>query len=389
MKILYHHRTMGDGAEGIHIQEMVSAFRDLGHEVMVVSLIGERTNAATPEARRWMRLRSFIPSAMYECAELGYNVLGGHRVARAIREFRPDFIYDRYNSYNTAAVNPARRAGVPVMLEVNAPVAYERVAYEHLQLKMPWLARRYERYVCSSADHVFTVSTPLKRHLVDRVGVPAERITVLPNGANPATFDPGIDGTAVKARYGVPGKTVIGFVGILRPWHGLEMLLEAFAQLGSARQDLCLLIVGDGPIEAELKARAAALGISSRVTFTGRLSHDGVRDHVAAFDIAVSPKATFYASPMKILEYMAMAKPVVAPAMDNIRDIVDAGRTGILFEPDNVPALCQALQQLVDDRALCIRLGRQARAEIESARTWQTNARRVIEQVSSHRDASD
>jgi glycosyltransferase involved in cell wall biosynthesis len=335
-----------------------------------------------------MRLRSFIPAAMYECAELGYNLVGGRRVAKAIREFRPDFIYDRYNSYNTAAVNPARRAGVPVMLEVNAPVAYERVAYEHLQLKMPWLARRYERYVCSAADHVFTVSTPLKRHLVDRVGVPAARITVLPNGANPAKFDPGIDGTAVRARYGILGKTVIGFVGILRPWHGLEMLLEAFAQLGSAREDLCLLIVGDGPIEAELKARAAALGVSARVTFTGRLSHEGVRDHVAAFDVAVSPKATFYASPMKILEYMAMAKPVVAPAMDNIRDIVDAGRTGMLFEPENVPALRQALQQLVDDRALCIRLGRQARAEIESPRTWQSNARRVIEQVSTRQPAS-
>jgi glycosyltransferase involved in cell wall biosynthesis len=246
---------------------------------------------------------------------------------------------------------------------------------------MPWLARRYERYICSTADHVFVVSTPLKRHLVDTVGVPACRITVLPNGANLTKFDPHIDGSLVRASYGIGRKTVIGFVGILRPWHGIEILLEAFAGLSAGREDLHLLIVGDGPIEGELKARAAALGISSHVTFCGRIAHDNVRDHVAAFDIAVSPKATFYASPMKILEYMAMAKPVIAPAMDNIRDIIDDGRTGQLFEPESIHGLRQALQALVDDRALCARLGGQARAEIESARSWEMNARRVIDHV--------
>jgi glycosyltransferase involved in cell wall biosynthesis len=377
VKILYHHRTMGDGAEGIHIQEMVSAFRELGHEVRVVSLIGEKTNAKTAQADRWKRLRGFIPSALYEFAELSYNVFGGRRVAQAIREFEPDVVYDRYNSYNTAAVGAAKRAGVPLMLEVNSPVAYERVAYENLQLKMPWLARRYERHICNSADHVFVVSTPLKRHLVDQVGVPAGRITVLPNGANPRTFDPRTDGDPIRARHGISNRIVIGFVGILRPWHGMEMLLDAFTELCGKHDNLHLLVVGDGPIQDDLKAQALATGVADRVTFTGRLSHTEVRDHVAAFDIAVSPKATFYASPMKILEYMAMAKPVIAPAMDNIRDIIDDRRTGILFEEGSVSNLRDALDRLARDEGLRRTLGLAARAEIDADRNWRTLARRV------------
>jgi glycosyltransferase involved in cell wall biosynthesis len=381
MRILYHHRTMGDGAEGIHIKEMVAALRELGHEVRVVSLVGEQSASGSRDQRRWTNIRRLIPSAMYEFAELGYNVVGGNRVSRTIEEFRPDLVYDRYNSYCTAAVKAARRAGVPVLLEMNAPVAYERVAYENLQLKMPRLAFRYERHICAAADHVFVVSTPLKRYLVDRAGITPEKVTVLPNGADPRRFDPTVDGGAIRERHGIGDRTVIGFVGILRPWHGVEMLLDAFGQLQSEQDGLHLLIVGDGPIEADLKARARDLGLSGRVTFTGRLTHEAVRDHVAAIDIAISPRATFYACPMKILEYMAMAKPVVAPAMDNIRDILVDGKTGILFTPEDGPALTSALRRLISSSEERARLGRAARGQIETRFNWKYNAERVIEQA--------
>src|SRR5690606_27613788 len=118
-----------------------------------------------------------------------------------------------------------------------------------------------------------------------------------------------------------------GFSGILRPWHGLELLLEAFARLAAGDPRLHLLIVGDGPIRGELDAAIAARQLQDRVTITGRVPHAEVRDYVALMDVAVSPRATFYASPMKVLEYMAMGKAIVAPAMDNLRDILTDGDT--------------------------------------------------------------
>ncbi len=378
MKILYHHRTLGDGAEGIHIREMVEAWRGLGHEVRVVSLIGEQTNTTISQRKRWEMVSRLIPSGVYELAELGYNIVGTRKLLRAIREFQPDFIYDRYNSYNTAALRASRRTGLPIILEVNAPVAYERTAYEHLQLKFPRLARRYEKTICSSVDHVFVVSTPLKTYLVQERGVPAEKISVLPNGANPETFHPAIDGSAVRQRYQISDRIVIGFVGILRPWHGVDMLLEAFAQLHTKYPELHLLIVGDGPIQNELKVQSHKQGVGSNVIFTGRLSHDEVCHHVAAMDIAVSPRATFYASPLKILEYMALAKAVVAPNMDNIRDLICHGQNGLLFEPESVESLRSQIDKLLQSSELRASIGKAARHKIETQLSWQRNAQRVL-----------
>jgi glycosyltransferase involved in cell wall biosynthesis len=381
LRILYHHRTLGDGAEGIHIREMVNAFRDLGHDVRVVSLVGDNTRPTVPGARRWSRLAKRIPSSAYELAELAYNVVGRRALAKAVREFEPDAIYDRYNSYSTAAVTVGRRAGLPILLEVNSPVAYERTEYEHLKLKLPRLAKRYERRICTGADHVFAVSTPLRDYLVREYHLPDTHVTVLPNGANPKTFHPNVSSERVRARYGLDGRVVVGFVGILRPWHGVEMLIDAIAALCRQWPDLHLLIVGDGPIQQELEHRAERMQVRDRMTFTGRVAHDEVREHVAAMDVAVSPRATFYASPMKLLEYMALAKPVVAPDLANIRDILEHGVTGLLFEPERVEDLTSQLRRLLQDRDLRHGLGMEARRRIESRFNWRYNAQRVTDSI--------
>jgi len=376
MNILYHHRTMADGAEGIHIREMVKALRGLGHEVRVVALAGDPTQPATARVSRVSALRRLIPGFAYELAELAYNVVGYRRIMKEARTFRPDVIYDRYNSYSTAALRAARRLKRPLLLEVNSPVAYERSVYEHLQLKFPSLARWYERTILEGADRIFVVSTPLERHLVNTLGIDSRRITVLPNGADPAVFAPR-DGGAVRRRYGLGHHTVIGFVGILRPWHGVDLLLDAFHAVRRSHPDLHLLIVGDGPIQPQLESRARDLGLAGAATFTGRLAHADVVAHVDAMDVAVSPHATFYASPMKILEYMAMGKAVVAPAMDNIRDIVTDGETGLLFQPERVDALATVMQRLVDDETLRRTLGKNARRSVMEQFNWRHNAERV------------
>lgn len=378
MRIVYHHRTLADGAEGIHIREMVAALRGRGHEVRVVSLVGEEERRASPRRSRWQSISKAIPTSLYEAAELAYNVVGRRTLEIAIKEFRPDFVYDRYNCYCTVGVAAARRCGVPLLLEVNAPVAYERSVYERLPLKFPALALRYERSICTRADAVFAVSTPLRRHLIEQVGVLADRVVVLPNGANPQTFHPGIDGSRVRARYAVQDRVVIGFLGILRPWHGVDLLLEAAARLRPSWPQLHVLIVGDGPMEGELRTKTEVLGLTDAVTFAGRVSHSEVREHVAAMDIAVSPHATFYASPMKLLEYMALSRPVVAPDLANIRDIVAHGETGLLFDPGDVASLTRVLAGLFERPALGPTLGAAARRAVESRFNWDYNARVVV-----------
>jgi glycosyltransferase involved in cell wall biosynthesis len=377
VRILYHHRTLGDGAEGIHVAEMVKAFRAIGHEVRVLSLIGEQTNVSTRKQRRWSSVRAWLPGVTYEFAEIGYNLPGYLSLRRAIADFRPDLVYDRYVNYNYSAIGAARAAGVPVFLEVNSPYSYQKQTFDE-KLYLAGVSRRFEHAICARATRVIVVSTPLKRFLVS-IGVPEAQVVVMPNGADPDVFTPGFDATPVRKRLGIEGRVVVGFSGILRPWHGLELLLEAFEKLAPAFPELHLLIVGDGPSRADTEQRARAAGLSDRVTITGRLPHAEVRDHVAAMDVAVSPRATFYASPMKVLEYMAMGKAIVAPAMDNLRDILVDGDEALLFEAENAASLGTQLERLLRDAGLRRRLGAAARQKIERERTWRHNAEEVTE----------
>jgi glycosyltransferase involved in cell wall biosynthesis len=377
MKILYHHRTLGDGAEGVHVASMIRAFRRLGHEVQVASLIGEKTNVATQKTKRLGRIVRYTPRVAYEAMETAYSLAGYWMLAKAIRQWHPDLIYERHGLFNVAGVTAARRFNVPIIVEVNAPLAWERTNHETLTLRR--LAERMERHAWHGADRIAVVSTPLKNHLVDR-GVNPDRIAVVPNGADPSMFKPDSAArAAIRQRLGLSsGRVVVGFVGILRPWHGPELLLDAFARL-RAGDRAHLLMIGDGPGRAAFEATAAAHGLRDCVTVTGRVPHEEVPQYLAALDIAVSPRATFYASPMKVPEYMATALAVAAPRTPNLRDLIRDGDTGLLFAEDDAASLAYTLGCLVNDGAMRARIGHNARHAIVNGRTWEHIAASLLD----------
>lgn len=380
MRILYHHRTLGDGAEGIHIAEIVKCFRRLGHEVRVVSLIGESTNVRSKPQQRWTNIAKAMPGFVYELGEMAYNIRGYSMLSQAIKDFQPDFLYDRYISYNYSAVAAARHHGIPVVVEVNSPYSYQKKTFDE-RLYFKNLIGWFERKICNDANRVIVVSTPLKDILMD-LGVRESQITVMPNGADPDVFHPSISGDTVRKQWGLEGKVVVGFTGILRPWHGLDLLIEAFGKLVLRMPHAHLVIIGDGPIRPDLENLIEARGLTGHVTITGRQPHDQIRSFVAATDVCVSPRATAYASPMKVLEYMAMGKAVLAPDMGNIRDIFVPRVEGMVFEPENVDSLATELEMLMQDASLRHYLGHMARKKIEAERTWMHNAQAVIDLVS-------
>ncbi|MEC8556781.1 MAG: glycosyltransferase family 4 protein [Planctomycetota bacterium] len=388
LRILYHHRTLADGAEGIHIREMVAAFRELGHEVLVVSPVGEsqETKPVSGQAKQpgfLHRVKHWVPRIGYELAELGYNVLAIRRLRKAIDEFKPDLIYDRYNTFCDAALRAAKQSGTPIFLEVNSPMAYERSNHDR-GLVFSDMASTREGTLCRESNHVFAVSTPLRDYLVAEYQVESNKISVLPNGANPDTFTCKsrieTDSRNLREQLGIAdGHRVVGFTGILREWHDVEMLCRAFSKLNT--NSVHLLLVGDGPSESNIKALVKRLNMQDRVTITGRVSHHQVANYVGLMDVAVSPKATFYASPMKILEYMAMGVAVIAPDMPNIRDLLEDEVSGLLFTPANEAELRICLEKCLDDDLLCIRLGENARKLVETRRNWICNAEEILRKL--------
>lgn len=384
MRILYHHRTLGDGAEGIHIAEMVTAFRQLGHEVLVIGPGVEKIAGTEIKTVRFQWIKRFFKGPFYELAELAYNIVGFITICKAIRKFQPDFLYDRYMTFNYSVIAVGKKYDLPVFLEVNAPLAYEREHQPDERLYLKRLAFFIEKKACCNAFKTIVVSTPLKDYLRTK-GVPGSNITVLVNGVNTDKFYPRKKDDKLLHEQGFSDNNIIiGFVGVLRPWHGIDLLIIAMQKVCSSFKHCKLLIVGDGPVRQEIEAHAVELGIKESVVITGMVPHEEIGAYISLFDIAVSPKSTFYASPMKILEYMAQEKAVVAPNTPNITDIINNGESGVLFAENDPDSLAEGLLTLISDGHLRRDLGTRAKDIISTKLNWRNNAHFIITEYNTH-----
>jgi glycosyltransferase involved in cell wall biosynthesis len=370
VKILYSHRIQSRDGQGVHLDSMVAALRALGHEVRVVGPAAYEQAGLGGESRLTARLRAALPAALAEVAELAYTVPATWRLDRAAAAFAPDVIYERYNLFHLAGALVARRRRLPLLLEVNAPLAEERARFGGLRLRR--LARWAEGFVWRAADRVLPVTAVLAGH-VTAAGVPASRIAVVPNGIDLDAFPPSPADPAAASR-----DLVLGFVGFVRDWHGLDSVVRGIAGW-QGEPGLALQVVGEGPARPGLEALAADLGIAGRVRFTGLAPREAVPGLVAGFDIALQPASVAYASPLKVFEYMAAARPIVAPDQPNIREVLDHDRTALLFDPAAPGAMWQAVHRLAGDAALRARLGQAAREEVlRRDLTWAGNARRAV-----------
>ena len=374
MKILFHHRTASVDGQAVHIEELTSALRNCGHEVIVAGPGSREDRRPGQDDGMVKALRRYLPRALYELLEISYSLVAYRRLKTAYRRHRPDILYERANLFLPVAVWLKRRYELPMLLEVNAPIFQERNQFGGIVLKR--LARWSEEMTWHGADYVLPVTHALAEIIRD-AGVPDERIAVIPNAIDPARFMGEMDNPAAKRRLGLEDRTVLGFTGFVRAWHRLDSVIDLLAA-GGMGTNLHLLVVGDGPERPALERRARKLGVARQVTFTGALERDAVPDHVAAFDVALQPGSTPYASPLKLFEYMALGRAIVAPNTPNIREVLADGRTAVLFDPDNPDSFGSAIERVSSDAALRARIGAAARqAIIERDLTWEHNARRI------------
>jgi glycosyltransferase involved in cell wall biosynthesis len=365
MRIVYSHRINSHDGQGVHVEELIRALRNAGHEVIVVGPSFYEQAEFGGESRMVALVKRLLPGALSEFAELAYNIPAYLRLKAVYLREKPDFVYERCNLYFLAGAWLARRHGARLFLEVNSPLADER--QKHGGLRLARLAKRLEIFTWRSAERVLPVTRVLADILVEN-GVDDRNITVIPNGIDLARFPERAPRTDEKM-------VTLGFVGFVRAWHGLDLVIEGMAG-GAAHSRL--VVVGDGPAVPDLAALAARLGIADRVSFRGLVPPEQVAGLVATFDIALQPSATPYASPLKIFDYMAAGCAIAAPDQPNIREILTQETTALLFAPAAPGAMWQSVERLIADSALRVRLGGAARAELLLRNyTWSGNAERV------------
>jgi len=368
LKILYHHRTRSRDGQSVHIDEMIVALRKEGVTVEMVE--PQRVDALKPA-----RKKQVLPKLLYELLEFSYSGLEFIKLAAAILRERPDAIYERANIYTLSGVWAARLFSLPLLLEVNAPLAQERGKFDGLA--MPSFARWTEEVAWRAASYVLPVTAVLAAD-IERAGVPTSRIVVTSNGVNAEEFRT----VPAQSRPGLPKQfgpgPVLGFVGYIRTWHGLPQIVDLLAQDGDFAQ-ANLLVVGDGPGRIDLVRRAEQLGVADRVWISGLVEREALAAYISSFDIALQPEVTSYASPLKLFEYMALARAIVAPDAANICEILTHQVDALLFEPNNPKSLGDAIRVLVADEALRARLGAAAAEKIRREDiSWARNARRAM-----------
>jgi len=406
MKILYLCSDLGVpvlGRKGaaVHVRALVAAFTRAGHKVVLTSLILNKSPWEEPadlEANLLqVRPASYIADAA--AALRAFNevlgvenslpgevrrILHDQELAKDLkRRFEgdpPDFIYERATLYGTAGVRLARDLDVPLLLELNAPLAVEQASYRGTGLGE--LAGQAERWTLSRADAVLSVSGALRDHVIS-LGVEPGRVHVVPNGVDPLLFQPGRPEASVRARLGLDEGPVVGFIGSLRPWHGVEILPELVNRLATRHPTLQLVIGGEGPLRPQLEAGFRERGLAQRVVFTGDLPHETIPSVIRQFDVALAPypklSHAFYFSPLKLFEYMACGVAVVAANVGQVSEVVQHDRSGLLYPPGDVESLAGACNRLLGRAKLRRSLGRAAAKRVHTHYTWDRNASRAVD----------
>lgn len=355
----------------IHVQEMIRAFRGLGCDV---DLFAARRGGEPPDDLSDLAIHDLPAASTGDRSEHERRAIRANRtLSRLLMTHGPfDCIYERYSLWSLAGMSLARRNGIPGILEVNAPLIEEQSA--HRVLVHGAIADRIARRVFAAADRLLAVSQPVANYL-QRFTRSTERIRVVPNGVNVRRFADAVQRESDGQRL------TIGFVGSLKPWHGLNILVDAFADLAGRVPHARLLIVGDGPERAAIEAELIRRRVRDRACLAGAVRHEDVPECLAVTDIAVAPYPAgdnFYFSPLKVLEYMAAGRATVASNIGQIRELIKHDATGLLVPPGDARALTQACERLAAEPALRAALGRRARAEACRNRSWDRIARRAL-----------
>lgn len=356
----------------VHVQEVVGALRDAGADVL---LFAARPDGTPPPRLAGTPLRRLPCPSSGERSTREWEAVHANQALRdALERCGPfDAVYERYALWSFAGMEYAMDSGAAGLLEVNAPLIEEEVA--HRALIHREVAELVADRAFVAASRLIAVSEPLARHLA-RHPVTRGRVRVIPNAIDPARFP-----TDARPTRRVAGSFTVGFLGGLRPWHGLSLLADAFSRLHARVPSSRLLVVGDGPERGAFESALVAHGVRERADLTGAVPPAEVPGLLASMDAAVAPYPShpqFYFSPLKIYEYMAAGLPVVASRVGQVADVVRDGETGLLCTAGDVSATANALWRLAGDPGLRGRLGANARRCVLADHTWGAVAGRIL-----------
>lgn len=397
MKIIYYSahpllNLSSPSGYGTHMREMIAAFEKLGHEVLPVIAGGTEPVASgegnTAPSGIKSIIKKLIPSILWQSLKdyrlLRFDKTMEQKLAQIISEFNPDLVYERLNYLQLSGLNTCRANGVKHFYEVNSPYVQEKVTLEGNTF-FKKKALKIEQQQLTQTDKFFPVTSILNQHFTDTYNLKGDskRSVVIPNAINPDQFK--FDSNKVdqlRTTLGLEKNAlVVGFVGSIFKWHGVDLLIKAYAEVVGEFPASRLLIVGSGESLPELKQLSRELNIDHQVIYTGSVNHSEVPNYMTLMDVTVMAKTNWYGSPIKIFEYGFMRKAIVAPDTQSVRDVMTNNTHGLLVDPE-VQEIKAALIQLLKDDALRKHLAEKFHQKVIEQHTWEQNASSVLNEYS-------
>ena len=305
------------------------------------------------------------------------------RLDEIIPQIKPDVLHAHSPSLNAiAALRAGKKHGIPVVYEVRA--FWEDAAVDHGTAKEHGLryklTRALETHALKNANAVTTICEGLRRDIVAR-GVPADKVTVIPNAVDIDKFAVGgVADLELKCKLGLQDMRLIGFIGSFYAYEGLDVLLRAVPAMLANLPDLRVLLVGGGPQDAQLRQLARDLKIDDKVVFTGRVPHEQVQQYYDLLDVLVYPRMsmrlTDLVTPLKPLEAMAQGRVLAASDVGGHLELIEHGKTGVLFKADDPHSLAEKVGALLAAQHEWPALRANGRRYVETERNWPVSVAR-------------
>ncbi|ASK26736.1 glycosyl transferase family 1 [Neisseria chenwenguii] len=370
--------VFGTKGASVHVQEVIKGMLQKGLDV---TLFAQRLGGDAPEELKNIKIRTLdkLPKESVEIRARAALAANEKVEAMLAAEAPFDLVYERYSLWSNAGMSFAKKHGCTGILEVNAPLIEEQK--KHRELPLETEAQKIAESVFADADAMIAVSPGVKQYL-ETFPQAKGRIHVIANGVSLDRFAPAAAQNVQRlGRLKTGAETTVGFLGTLKPWHGLATLVEAWALLRGRGQNVRLLVVGDGPEYESLHKSIADRGLSNFAEFTGAVQPEDVPKWLGQMDIAVAPyphMEHFYFSPLKIYEYMAAGIPVVATRVGHLESVVSDGINGVLAEAENPPAMADCIEALAGNPEQLRLLGEAARKTAEREHSWLSVIERIL-----------
>lgn len=366
------------GTSSLHLGK-IRGFNNLGHKCVYVS----SGPMDLPDYVKYYYipynklLRNFP-----EVLSLPYNGKSIREIKKIIDIEKPDFIYQHHHDFHYGGAVLKKKYGIPYVLHVDGVEIWIKANWGKLYFKN--LLKWAEEIQIDYSDAIVVPSQTLADLVVEIVGCKREKIFVAPNGVDTEQFHPGIKGELVREKLSLKDKIICGFTGTFGHWHGVEVLAKAMKYVIKEVPNAVFLFVGDGMLRSNIDTIAKEDNVDKNLIITGFLPIGVIPEYVAACDVVVSPcvnndDGRFFNSPVKLFEYMAMEKPIVATNVGQQGEVIIDDYNGLSCEEKNPEVLAHQIIRLIKDKDLANRLSRQARLDSIEKHHWKYNSQIIID----------